>query len=139
MPPRQTGAGERENRMNTSPPLVIVGERDPFMQRTLRRVIGDRYQLEFVENGGFLVPRVRQQQPAAVILEILLPGIDGLMVCKLLKEDPTTAHIPVVFYTYFTLADRIREVGGDAHLIKPQHAGRLVETLDRLISGAQAE
>lgn len=125
--------------MTHSPPLVVVGERDPFMQRTIRRVLGDQYRLEFVENGGFLIPRVRQLRPDAVILEILLPGIDGLMLCKLLKEDPDTAHIPVIFYTYFTLADRIREVGGDAHLIKPQHAPRLPETLEQLISRTQGE
>jgi len=74
--------------LQRSPPLIIIGERDPFMRRALEEVLSPIYRLEFVEDGAAIFDSVVARQPQAVILEILLPGRDGFQVCRRLKDDP---------------------------------------------------
>jgi two-component system, cell cycle response regulator DivK len=65
---------------------------------------------------------VRECQPALVLMDVQLPGMDGLTATRRLKADPTTRAIPVVALTAFAMrgdADRIREAGCDGYIAKP--------------------
>ncbi len=102
----------------------------------------------YLERAGFVVRTSRDGEqalamvpvvrPSVVLLDIILPGIDGLEVCRRLKAEPSTIDIPVVLVTALSRReDRVRgiEAGADDFLSKPVHAEELVarvRTLARL-------
>jgi CheY-like chemotaxis protein len=73
------------------------------------------------------------QPPDAIILDVMMPGIDGWRVCECLRANPATARIPVIMLTSLDSAEmtaRAREAGAAAVLTKPCPVERLVETLN---------
>ena len=83
--------------------LVVEDERD------LQDVIGYNlrelgYDVAMTDQGSAVMTMVRAQRPDLVILDLMLPKLDGLEVCRLLKADITTKNIPVIFlagYNFF--------------------------------------
>jgi DNA-binding response OmpR family regulator len=78
--------------------------------------------VETVASGSAVLTRVRSRSPDAIVLDLMLPGMDGLLVCQALRGDPTTAAIPVIMLTARgDEADRIKglELGADDYVTKP--------------------
>ncbi len=80
------------------------------------------FQPTWLQMGGPVVPWVRANRPAVVLLDLMLPDVDGYDICEALKLDRDTNVIPVIMVTARTQpADRIRglEVGANCYLTKP--------------------
>jgi CheY-like chemotaxis protein len=75
---------------------------------------------------------VRKVHPAAVVLDIKLPRVDGWQVLTELKADPATAAIPVVIASVVDDRPRGLALGADAYLLKPVRRDDLVDSLRRL-------
>ena len=78
-------------------------------------------------------------QPDLVLMDIQLPGMDGLEATRRLKAAPETAHIPVVALTAFALRDdaqKMHAAGCDGYLAKPYRAAQLVEAVNGALAGA---
>lgn len=78
----------------------------------------------------------REHQPALILMDIQLPGMDGLAATSLLKHDPNTAHIPVIALTAMAMKeDREKTMlaGCDAYVIKPLRYKELYEVIDTLL------
>ena len=99
-------------------------------------------------NGQEALAQVKQEQPDLVLLDILMPVMDGFEVCKRLKDDPDTRLIPIVIMTALgQREDRIKgiEAGADDFLTKPinrdellariRTALRMKQTIERKIAG----
>ncbi len=114
--------------------ILLIGERDPFMQRTLDHFLAPKFHLHFVDDGATLLEVARSLHPHLIVLEILLPGQDGLQVCRALKSDPSTREIPVLVFTWLNAEERALLAGADAFLSKPFDAPLFSETLQRLLS-----
>lgn len=74
------------------------------------------------ENGHRALELARREQPDIILLDVMMPGIDGYETCRRLKGDPRTAHIPVVMVTALSdVEDRVRglESGAEDFLTKP--------------------
>ncbi|MEI6294409.1 MAG: response regulator [Methanomicrobiales archaeon] len=88
-------------------------------------------------NGKHGIELAREKDPDVVLLDILMPGMDGFEVCRQLKADPCLSHIPVVFLT--ALKDdrksRIRalEVGGEAFISKPFDEAELTAQIRAMV------
>ncbi|TPE50243.1 PleD family two-component system response regulator [Amaricoccus solimangrovi] len=80
------------------------------------------YDVVVAEDGPKALDLARSEQPDMVMLDVMMPGMDGFAVCARLKADPETAHIPVIMVTALdTAEERIRglEAGADDFLSKP--------------------
>ena len=78
----------------------------------------------------------REHQPALVLLDIHLPGIDGIETFRRLRADPATAAIPVIAVTASAMPDdraHIEEVGFDRYLSKPINIKLFLETVKEVI------
>jgi CheY-like chemotaxis protein len=91
------------------------------------------------------IKRAEPEQPSLILMDISLPGIDGLTATKVLKNNPATAHIPVVALTAHAMKDdeaKAREAGCDAYILKPIDTRSFYSNLSALIkskgSGAAA-
>lgn len=88
---------------------------------------------------GMRVARIRH--PALILMDIQLPGIDGLAATALLKRDPTTAAIPIIAVTSYgdvTGQGMSRGAGCDAYIPKPLHYRALYDAVDALLTPAVA-
>lgn len=101
---------------------ILIIEDDEIVARTIARSLGDRYQVHVTNSGAQGLQYARQLDPDLVILDVLMPGMDGYAVCREMRSDPQLARIPVLFLTARARdADRITgfTVGGDDYLSKP--------------------
>ena len=99
---------------------MLIAERDVNV-RALQRVFLERAGLavEFADDGLAALERARRAPPALVVTEILLPRLDGLTLCRRLRDEPATAHVPVVVFSVLAAAARAAEAGARAFLRKP--------------------
>ena len=109
---------------DTRPRLLVVDD-EPTNLQVLRHVLDKDYRLLFATDGTRALQLARQQQPRLVLLDVMMPGMDGYAVCAALKADPATAAIPVIFVTALTdAADETRgfDAGGVDYITKPVSA-----------------
>ncbi len=117
--------------------VVLVIDDDPAAIEIVRTYLSqDGYAVYGSTDGRTALEHARQLQPAAIILDILMPYRDGWEVLAELKLDPDLQDIPVICYT---IVDNTRlgfSLGASAYLVKPVQAEMLRETVQRLV-GAQ--
>jgi len=106
---------------------VLVVEDDPQMQRLMESQLTMRgYSVQVVTGGQEALLAAAEQEPDLILLDITLPGMDGLDVCRQLRE---WSSVPVILVTAAdTPQTKIKalELGGDDYLTKPFHMGELV-------------
>lgn len=122
--------------MSPARPRLLIGECDPFMRRTLERTLGADYELSFAENGEELVQQAQQSLPEIIILEALLPGMDGFQACYHIKRHDQLSSIPIIFHTFLNAEERALQAGADAFLLKPTNTRQLKEIVQRLLNKA---
>jgi two-component system, OmpR family, phosphate regulon response regulator PhoB len=107
------------------------------------RTIG--FEVETVTDPTAVIARCRAFKPDLVILDVMMPGITGFQLCRLLRADPAIASVPVVFLTAKSQPDdRVQglELGADDYITKPFLPKELVlrvQTILRRVAGAPAE
>ena len=102
---------------------ILVVEDDPDIAQLIAHYLEKAgYAVAHLSTGAAVMPRVRREPPALVVLDLMLPGLDGLMLCQAMRSDPQTAGIPIIMVTARgEEADRIRglELGADDYVTKP--------------------
>jgi DNA-binding response OmpR family regulator len=89
----------------------------------LRKCLTDHhYRVAVARNGKVALERVKRIRPDLILLDVLMPGMDGFEVCRQLKADETTRAIPVIFMTALaTSEDKVKgfEAGAEDYVTKP--------------------
>jgi two-component system response regulator MprA len=101
---------------------ILVVDDERAVRESLRRALElEGYEIELAEDGGQALERLaREDQPDAVILDVLMPGVDGLEVCRTLRSQGS--RLPVLMLTARTqVEDRVEglDAGADDYLTKP--------------------
>lgn len=114
---------------------ILIAERDEVV-RDLQRYFLDKagFVTEFVADGEALLESARLSTPGLIVTEILIPKVDGLAVCRRLRDDPITANIPVVVFSILNAGARAQEAGAHAFLRKPLVETVFVATIQGLIA-----
>ena len=104
-------------------PLILVVDDHPTSRMTAATLLAvEGYQVLEAESGPHALSMVAETKPDLLLLDVMMPGMDGFEVCRLLKQDEQTRLIPIVFVTALNdRRSRIRgiEAGGDDFLTKP--------------------
>ena len=126
-------------RMTATAFRVLVVDDDPDMAAFLAHLLThEGMAAETVEDAEAAVARISAQAPDMILLDVMLPGVDGFTLCERLKSDPASAMIPIVLVTALEDRDsRVRGIraGADDFLSKPVRREELiarVKTLRRL-------
>jgi len=102
---------------------VLVVDDQPLNVKVLEaKLTGEYYEVTTAVSGFEAFERMNELKPDIVLLDIMMPGMDGFEVCARMKADPELAHIPVIMVTALSEpADRVRglDVGADDFLTKP--------------------
>jgi signal transduction histidine kinase/DNA-binding response OmpR family regulator len=113
---------------------ILVIEDDPSAVRLLREYLeGAGYRIRMASDGEAGIAAVLLQRPAAIVLDVLLPGIDGWEVLRRLKADPRAHDIPVVFVTVVEEREVGLALGAVDYLVKPIHREALLACLERYV------
>jgi DNA-binding response OmpR family regulator len=116
--------------------LVLVIDDDPDQRRFLERVLqGSGYRVMAAPDGEAGIVAASTQRPDLIILDVMMPRLNGFQTCRRLKSDPATANCPVLILTAKDQpADEFwaTEVGADAFLNKPIDLPVLLETVRTL-------
>jgi DNA-binding response OmpR family regulator len=117
---------------------ILVVDDEPDIVRLVARIMESHGHLVITaKNGEQALDLVRDDPPDLVIVDLDLPQMNGLDVCKRIKSDRATSHIPILMMTaaYVSLADakRAAGVGADEYIFKPFMSEVLVHNVQRLL------
>ena len=124
-----------------SRPYVLVAEENLLLQEVFERVLGDAgFDVASVGDGEALIAAMRARRPVVVLLELILPRMDGFECLRRIRSDPGLKDTPVVVVTALTRDDHfeaLQPLGVLDYVIKPFSPSALVRQLDTLgIRGA---
>lgn len=91
-------------------PRLLLVDDEPANLQILRHILQEDYRLLFARNGEKALQLAADESPNLILLDVMMPDVTGLEVCRRLKATPATARIPVIFVT--TLSDPQDESGG---------------------------
>jgi CheY-like chemotaxis protein len=103
---------------------VLIIDDEPDIRRIAKLGLSRVGKMDVVEapNGAEGLVKAKEEKPDAVLLDVMMPGLDGPSTLAKLREDPETAGIPVVFLTAKAIAaevDRLKSLGASGVLTKP--------------------
>lgn len=85
--------------------IILAIDDEPNNLNLLLQVMRDKYRLVFANNGAKGLELASRIQPDLILLDIMMPGLDGYEVCRRLKADARVSHIPVIFLTAMTATE----------------------------------
>jgi two-component system response regulator RpaA len=123
------------------PAHVLVIEDDDIVARTIERSLrGDEFRIALAHSGVEGLKASRRRPPDLVILDIIMPGMDGYTVCREMRSDPMLADIPILFLTAkIKDEDKIAgfNAGADDYLVKPFNIDELILRIRAILRRAQ--
>jgi DNA-binding response OmpR family regulator len=134
--------------MAVKPRILVVDDEPEAVELVEFNLKQAGFDVLTAADGSEALAHVRRSPPSLIVLDLMLPEIDGLEVCKLLRRDPATAGVPIVMLTAKAAeVDRVLglELGADDYLTKPFSPRELVLRVKRILErgrshvGSEAE
>lgn len=121
-----------------SPKKILIVDDDPDIQRVTTRLLSAQgYEVAVASDGFEAGTKVMDFNPDLLVLDLIMPGMDGFEVCKRIKKNPRTSHIKVLAITGYDTEenrDRIMKAGADGYMAKPVDNHRLLEEVEGLLA-----
>ncbi|WP_114240556.1 response regulator [Dyella sp. C9] len=113
---------------------ILIIEDDPVFARILADMVRRKgYRVLAAADGESGLQLAHRYRPTGILLDVMLPGMDGWTVIERLKDDPATRHVPVHFISAVDEANRGRELGAVGFLTKPVSREAISSAFDRLL------
>jgi twitching motility two-component system response regulator PilG len=116
--------------------ILVVEDEESLLKLESILLTSRGYEVRGVPNGQAALDAIVEERPDLVLLDIMLPEIDGFEVCRRIKSDPATRDIPVVMLTAKKTRDdmaRGEKVGADWYITKPFKSAMVIETIQRFL------
>jgi two-component system cell cycle response regulator len=102
---------------------VLVVDDDPRLLHIVAMYLGiEGYDVAVAADGAAGLTEIEKQTPDLIILDIMMPGIDGIETCRRIRADPATAEVPILMFSALSGDDdveRARQVGANHLITKP--------------------
>ena len=117
------------------PRILIVDDEQDFIELVQYRLAGLGCEFIVAGNGVQALSQARQYKPDLILLDILLPDLDGLSVCEILRRQPATKKIPIIFMSALSseVTRRIVAMQADDFFTKPLDLDRLRQRIAGLL------
>lgn len=126
--------------VSTTPRILII-EDNVFFQRILEKKMGEAGFEVFIAGDGLTgLDMARRLRPDLIVLDLMLPGMDGHKICRLIKLDKTLRHIPIVILTSRDTekdAELARQGHADAFLVKTMVPSYVLKVVTELLERSQ--
>ena len=131
----QETAGESENRQK-----ILVVEDDEDMRQYIVSKLSKLYSVQEAPDGKQAIGIAKEQMPDLIVSDIMMPVMDGLELCRTVKNDMALAHIPVVLLTAKSLEEHIKDgyqALADDYILKPFNAQILLAKIESLLKNRE--
>ncbi len=118
--------------------ILIVEDQAMIVDMLKMRLEANNYEVIIANDGQEGLEKARQHHPSLIILDVMLPKMNGYQVCQLLKKDPKYSKIPIIISSGRTPEEIKKvgqEIGADAYVCKPYDAEVLLTKMNALIEG----
>ena len=119
---------------------ILIAEDDVQLLQLLQNLLSQYYDVTTAQNGVEALDMLKSKRIDLVVSDVIMPVMDGLTLCKAIKDDFITSHIPVVLLTARSETEQLiegLEKGADAYIAKPFHPRHLFVTIKKLISSRE--
>jgi twitching motility two-component system response regulator PilG len=116
--------------------ILIVEDEESLLKLESILLTTKGYLVQGVTSGLSALEAVNEEHPDLILLDVMLPKMDGFEVCKRLKSDPATRDIPVVLLTAKKTPEdlaRGEEVGADCYITKPFKSAVVIDIIEQLV------
>jgi two-component system, OmpR family, alkaline phosphatase synthesis response regulator PhoP len=122
------------------PRILIVDDEGDFIELVKFRLANLHCEFLVANDGIHALSQARQFKPDLILLDILLPDLDGLSVCEILKRQPNTKKIPIIFMSALSsdVTKRSAAMNAEDFFTKPLNLNRLEKRIGELLHPADA-
>lgn len=117
--------------------ILIVEDEESLLKLESILLTSRGYEVCSVSNGRAALEALAKENPDLVLLDVMLPEVDGFEVCRQIKSNPQTRHIPVIMLTAKKGRDDMahgESVGADWYITKPFKSAMVIETIQRFLN-----
>ncbi|NQT30530.1 MAG: response regulator [Candidatus Saganbacteria bacterium] len=117
--------------------MLLVEDEEDMLKAIRLRLEANGYEVIPACDGQEALMKARTEKPDLIILDIMLPKMDGFKVCRMLKFDEKYQNIPIVVVSAKTQKadiERGKEMGADAYITKPFKSEELLKTINELLA-----
>ncbi len=119
---------------------ILVVDDEENVRRLLRSMLGNKYIVLEAKDGEVAIDIAHSQRPDIILMDIMMPNIDGYTACHTIKQDPATKTIPVVMVTAVGQELNMKlaaEIGADGYITKPFSLQDLLGTIDEFLTSSE--
>lgn len=119
---------------------ILIADDEPNIRAVVARMLAQDYVVLEAANGQEAVDVARQERPDIILMDLMMPEVDGYTACSLLKADQATRIIPVIILTAVGHEFNRKfamEMGADAYITKPFTRQILVDAIAPLLAGTR--
>jgi CheY-like chemotaxis protein len=116
---------------------MVVDDEEAVVELVSEKLRREGYEVSSSTSGGECLAKISEEKPDLLLLDIMMPGMDGIEVCRKLKHDPATEDITIVMFTMKINEDTVKrslECHADAYIDKPIVFDNLIAIVRRLLA-----
>jgi len=121
---------------NNKKKILVIDDESSLVEMLSIRLEANNYQVIAASDGQEGLDKARSENPDLIILDLMLPKLDGYQVCRMLKSDEKYKQIPIVIFTARAQESDIKagnEAGADAYITKPFEPAILLDKVSQLL------
>jgi len=115
---------------------VLIVDDEPTVRRVVRKMLARDYIVLEAKDGVEAVDVVRREKPDVVLMDVVMPKMDGVGACHLIKSDSDTSVVPVIMLSARVQEldqEYVKDVGADGYIVKPFGSQELMDTISKLL------
>ena len=115
---------------------ILVVDDEQYIRLLVRRLLSDKFTVLEASDGAEAVDMAREHKPDLILMDIMMPNVDGYNACSMIKTDQSTKRIPVVMLTgigYELNKKLAKEMGADDYITKPFTSEKLLDTIGKFL------
>jgi CheY-like chemotaxis protein len=120
----------------TTKKKILIVDDEPNVRRLSRTILSKKFDIVEAEDGKQAVEIANIQNPDVILMDMMMPRMDGLTACQVIKNDPATKSIPVIMVTAIGFELNIKlsqHMGASAYITKPFATKDLFDKIDQVL------
>ncbi len=117
--------------------ILLVDDEPDFVATVEFFLIGSGYQVFVAKNGKEAIEQAETEKPDLILMDVMMPEMDGLETCRHLKMDSSLKSIPIIMLTAKGQVQDVKDafaVGADSYVVKPFNLPDLEERIEKMLS-----
>jgi CheY-like chemotaxis protein len=115
---------------------VLIVDDEPNVRRLLRTILSKNFNVVEAEDGKQAIEIANSQKPDVILMDMMMPKMDGLTACHLIKNNPATKMIPVIMVSAIDFELNIKlskHMGAAGYITKPFSSQDLINAIDKVL------